>query len=212
MKRAVFFLILVFGAVACSGTSAGTTVTVDSTDPAPSATGTTTTTTGASTSTSSTLATGVAAFAIQSVGFGESGWIEITNLGPDAGDPGGHWIASHPDYFEVPHAFVEPGDSIAITFGDARPRGIATRYPVGGTMLPLSAESGEVGLYDEGSFGDPSAVVDYLQWGRTPHFRTAVAIAGGAWPEDGVIVVTGASGALSATHQPTAGPDDWAVE
>jgi hypothetical protein len=211
MKRVAFLLVLVLGAAACSGTSTDPTTTTEPATTPPAADGSTTTTEVA-TDTSSTLVTGTATFAIGAVGFGETGWIEIVNLGPDVGDPGGHWIGTHPDYLELPHTIVEPGDGIAVTFGDARPRGIATRFPVNENLLPLSAGSGEVVLYDAGTFGDPSAVVDYLQWGEPLHFRSAVAIAAGVWPEDGVIVVPGNTAVIAASRLPATGPDDWAAQ
>jgi hypothetical protein len=208
MKRVAFLLVLVLGVAACSG--AGTDPTTTTAPPA-AADGSTTTTAPAI-DTSSTLVTGTASFAIGAVGFGESGWIEIVNLGPDVGDPGGHWIATHPDYLELPHTIVEPGDSIAITFGDARPRGIATRFPVNENLLPLSEGAGEVVLYGTGSFGDPSAVVDYVQWGEPLQFRSAVAIAAGVWPEGGVVVVPANTTAITASRLPTIGPNDWAAQ
>lgn len=208
MKRVAFLLVLVLGAAACSSTGTDPTTTTAAT---PTADGSTTTT-EAATDTSSTLVTGTASFAIGSVGFGESGWIEIVNLGPDVGDPGGHWIGTHPDYLELPHTIMEPGDSIAVTFGDARPRGIATRLPVNENLLPLSPGAGEVVLYDGGTFGAPSAVVDYLQWGEPLQFRSAVAIAAGVWPEDGVIVVPANTAAIAASRLPTTGPVDWVTQ
>ena len=107
---------------------------------------------------------------------------------------------------------MEPGDSVAVTFGDARPRGIATRFPVNENLLPLSAGAGEVARYDAGNFGNPSAVVDYVQWGEPLQFRSAVAIAAGVWPEDGVIVVPGNTTVITASRLPTTGPDDWATQ
>ncbi len=208
MKRVAFLLVLVLGTAACSGTSADPTTT---TGPA-TTTGSTTTTTKPAPDTSSTLVTGTATFAIGAVGFGESGWIEIVNLGPDVGDPGGHWIGTHPDYLELSHTIMEPGDSVAVTFGDARPPGIATRFPVNENLLPLSAAAGEVALYDAGNFGNPSAVVDYVQWGEPLQFRSAVAIAAGVWPEDGVILVPGNTTVITASRLPTTGPDDWATQ
>lgn len=208
MKRVAFLLVLVLGTAACSGTNADPTTT---TGPA-TTNGSTTTTTKPAPDTSSTLVIGTATFAIGAIGFGESGWIEIVNLGPDVGDPGGHWIGTHPDYLELPHTIMEPGDSVAVTFGDARPRGIATRFPVNENLLPLSAGAGEVALYDAGNFGNPSAVVDYVQWGEPLQFRSAVAIAAGVWPEDGVIVVPGNTTVITASRLPTTGPDDWATQ
>ena len=71
----------------------------------PSSTATTaisSTETNDETTTSTTVVTGDARFVIGNVVFGELGTIEVGNLGPDAGDLTGQWLAVDPNYLELP--------------------------------------------------------------------------------------------------------------
>lgn len=208
MKPAAVILLIALAASACSPNDAETTTSTSAVEPTAGDTGTTTTVTEAST-TSSTIPAGEATFAIGEVKFGEAGWVEIVNLGPDPGDPGGHWIAMHPFYLELPSVVIEAGDSIALTFGNRAPPGVENVFPVNETLPVLSSDSGEIGLYADGDFGDPFSIVDYLEWNRTPHFRNPVAVAARIWPAESFIAVPAAMVAIAPTRLPTFGPDDW---
>ncbi len=210
MKSAVAMFVLALVAAACSGNGGGTTTTVAPPTTADDPTEVNSVSEAASTT--STLPAGDAAFALNEVRFGDNGWIDIVNLGPDRGDPGGHWIAMHPFYLEVPSTALEVGESVALTFGNPSPRGTASVFPINEKLPVPDADAGEVGLYSSGDFGDPLAIVDYVEWGDTPHFRNPVAVAARIWPDGGVVAVPAGALALVANRHPTFGPDDWAPE
>jgi len=207
MKPAALILLIALVASACSPNDAETTTSTSEVEPTGGGSETTTTDPAVST-TSSTLPAGEATFAIGEVKFGDTGWVEIVNLGPDPGDPGGHWIAIHPSYLEIPSVVIGAGASIALTFGNPAPPGIENVFPVNETLPVLSPDSGEIGLYADGDFGDAFSIVDYLEWGQTPHFRNPVAVAARIWPAESFIVVPAAA-AIAPTRLPTFGPDDW---
>lgn len=141
-----------------------------------------------------------AAFAIGTVVFGEQGWIEIVNTGPQAGNVHGLWIAAHPFYLELPSMIVEVGQSVRITL-DVDRTGEALVHATG--LLPtLAAEGGELALYSNGSFGDPGAIVDYVEWGSGGHFRSTVAEAAGIWDETRIVPMNGGEGGLQVLGGP----------
>jgi hypothetical protein len=61
------------------------------------------------------------------------------------------------------------------------------------------------GIHEHG--GRPSLVI-----GENLPERSAVAIAAGVWPEGGVVVVPANTTAITASRQPTIGPNDWAAQ
>lgn len=210
MKRAAIALVLVLSACTSNGSSPDSEVgpSLEPTTPSP-----TTTVPGddegaaAPETTSSTIITGNARFVIGSVVFGESATIEIGNLGPDAGDLTGFWIAIHPFYLEIPSTIIAPGKAIIVSIDEeANPELV---IPAAGLLPVLKSGSGEIGLYSGGGFGDPDAIVDYVEWGSTGHVRSDVAIKAGLWPMDQTIVIEGTATGLTADDRSEPGPQGW---
>ncbi len=162
---------------------------------------------GETTTTSTTIVTGDARFIIGDVAFGDSGSIEVGNLGPDAGDLTGHWVAVHPYYLELPQTVLAPGKSLVISIDEEADPELV--IPAAGLIGPLSGTSGEVGLYSSGSFGDPDAMVDYVLWGSTNQTRYPVALAAGLWPEDATIILDGSATGLTIVDRTDPGPQGW---
>jgi hypothetical protein len=162
---------------------------------------------GEATTTSATVVTGDAQFVIGDLAFGDAGFIEVGNLGPNAGDLSGHWLAVHPYYLELPATILGPGKSLVVSLAeDADPELV---IPAAGLIGPLSSSSGEVGLYASGAFGDPSAMVDYVAWGSTNQVRYPVAFAAALWPEDVAIVVDESASGLTIVDRTESGPQGW---
>ncbi len=138
-----------------------------------------------------------ASFVLSTVVFGDRGWIEVINTGPQAGNIHGHWIAIHPFYLELPSTIVEVGQSVRISLDPDADPGVVVS--AAGLLPVLVAPAGEVGLYSSGNFGDPNSIVDYLEWGSGGHFRSTVAIAAGIWDENSVVPMEGNEGGLRIT-------------
>ena len=139
-----------------------------------------------------------ARFLLSTVVFGDQGWIEVINTGPQAGNIHGHWIAIHPFYLELPSTIVEVGQTVRVSLDpDADP---VVVVGAAGLLPVLVAPAGEVGLYSSGNFGDPNSIVDYLEWGSGGHFRSTVAIAAGIWDENSVVPMEGSEGGLRVTE------------
>jgi hypothetical protein len=58
-------------------------------------------------------------------------------------------------------------------------------------------------LYANGTFGDPGAIVDYVEWGSGGHFRSTVAEAAGIWDETRIVPMNGDEGGLQVLGGPT---------
>lgn len=191
MKRVLLAVALV--AAACSSSAEPTTAAAPGTR-APEASSTT------AVATTQPIVTTDAAFAIGTVAFGERGWIEIVNTGPQAGNTHGLWIAIHPFYLELPSAIVEVGQSARVTL-DADGSGEALVHAAG--LLPtLAPVGGELALYANGTFGDPVAILDYVEWGSGGHFRSTVAEAAGIWDETRIVPMIGDEGGLQVLGGP----------
>jgi hypothetical protein len=159
------------------------------------------------TTTSTTVVTGDARFVIGDVVFGDLGSIEVGNLGPDAGDLTGHWLAVDPFYLEMPSTVLAAGKSVVVSVDvDADPDLVVA---AAGLLPPLNAALGEVGLYSSGDFGNPAAMVDYLAWGSTNQVRYPVALAAGLWPEEEVVAVDANATGLALVDRTQPGPQGW---
>ncbi len=157
--------------------------------------------------TSTTIVTGNARLIIGSVVFGDQTTIEVGNLGPDAGHLTGIWLAIDPYYLELPSTVLAPGSALIVSVAeDADPKLVV---PAAGLLPPLASASGEIGLYRSGDFGNPDAMIDYVQWGSTKHARTSVAVAAGLWPEEETISIDGSATGLTVGDREEPGPSGW---
>jgi len=172
MRRAIALALgLTLLAAACGSGSDSSAEDPSTTAPAPTTAGTSTTTTTAAVPTTSDGSGGdpgnsARSLVIVAVSF-DAGLILIRNDGNVDYDLSGHWLCNRPTYARLPDQVLAPGDVIEI---DA-------------SKVGLSADSGELGLYTSGDFGNPAAIIRYVQWGTDSHGRTGTAVAGGVWLE-----------------------------
>lgn len=211
LRRVVIALVLVVAACTDGGATPDEGSTFTPTAPSSSTVvaGISDTSETTSTTVGTTIVTGRANFVIGDVTFGDSATIAVGNLGPDPGDLTGYWIAVHPYYLELPSTILLPGDALIVSIAeDADPELVIT---ASGLLPSLDGASGEIGLYASGGFGDPNALVDYVEWGTAGHQRSPVAVEAGIWPEDTAIAVGGSATGLIAEDRSIPGPDGWGV-
>lgn len=183
MSRLGSLLIATVLAIAACGGSA------DSTTQAPTET---TGTPSATTAAPPTPAAG-SPLVISAVDF-DTGMIVITNTGDSDYDLAGHQLCNRPTYVELPAETLAPGATIEIPTSD----------------LGLSPESGEVGLYTARDFGNPEAIIRYVQWGEGDHGRSATAVEAGIWTSTTDFVPGGFPLYMTSETDPIS-PNDWAA-
>ena len=131
---------------------------------------------------------------VSAVAFGDAGYVEVTNVGDADGTLDGYWLCQFPSYFEISGALA-PGETArfeasASSFGD------------------LVDASGEIGLYVNAGFDDPSAIVAYVEWGETGHGRSVTAVEAGVWTDGSAVDAAGAAMIVAVEDVPT-NADGW---
>lgn len=180
MKRAVLSLAVVLAAC-------GTPTEADpSTTSAPATPSTTTT---SETTTTSTTAAGAGLLVIAAIDF-EAGNYTLRNDGDGPLDLTGYFACNRPSYAELPAEILGPGEQIDIS----------------GDGLSLSADDGELGVYNSQSFGSTAAIRAYVQWGSDGHGRTGTAVDAGVWTA-GEFVDNGGANLVSAGSEPITAAD-----
>ena len=97
--------------------------------------------------------------------------VEIKNQGASTVNIGGYFLCHWPSYDPLISLNVDCG-SLLLGAGDI----VVVSNFSGGT-----AADGELGLYINGSFGNPASILDYVEWGSTGHMRSSVAQSAGIW-------------------------------
>ena len=99
--------------------------------------------------------------------------VEIKNVGTTSVDVSNYWLCNFPSYSRVGVLTVSSGSPINLASGE---------FLVVVFDKTLNLADGELGLYDKGgSFSSSSAIVDYVEWGKTGHQRSSVAVQAGTW-------------------------------
>lgn len=158
---------------------------VTTTTEAPTTTKTPTTT--ETTTTTATVVVELAGLQLTEVVFGDH--VTITNNTDQEVSLDGMWLCNRPTYFGLSGSLA-PGESIEIAADDLR--GIA-------------AGGGEVGFYASRSFGDSSAMTDYVAWGGGGG-RESVAVEAGLWTDGDKAPSDG--GAITRTDE-ASGAGSW---
>ncbi len=159
MRRlAIAVTALALVAAACSGGSPAPDAGTSST-PAPGSSTAAASSAPSSTGTSSPLVIVAVDFA--------AGFVLLRNDGDEPVDLAGYWLCNRPNYVELPSRTVAPGEVLELDTAVSD--------------LSLDPAGGELALYSSRSFGDPAAILRYVQWGSDGHGRTDVAVTAGVW-------------------------------
>ena len=120
-------------------------------------------------------------FAINEVGLGPDGYVSLTNFTDVPVTLAGLYLCQRPNYIELPDVLVEAGATVRVALGDGA--GLENVVVTNASLGDLNPSDGEIAIYTSRDFDDSAAIIEYLEWGSTPHGRTNVAIAAGLWPE-----------------------------
>lgn len=117
-------------------------------------------------------------FSIEEIVLGPNGYVTIKNFTDTDANIGALYICQPPMCFDLPDAVVKAGRVARIAVGDG---GGVDDVVATHTGLVLSPSDGEVALYGSKDLDDPAAIRTYLEWGKTPHEATEVAVTAAIW-------------------------------
>lgn len=154
-----------------------------------------------------------AKFVLWSVNLGALSQVIVQNIGNEPGSLAGYWLCQRPSYYEYPDVTVPPGElaAVAVTGRDDifGPPSFAIAIEGLADIGPLDPTSGEVGLYLGNDFGNPDAIVSYVEWGSSNHARSETAVSAQIWLAGGFVQTSEETGAISATVLPPTDPAHW---
>ncbi|MFT4679823.1 MAG: hypothetical protein ACJAV7_001781 [Flavobacteriales bacterium] len=99
-----------------------------------------------------------------------SGQVEIYNNTDSELDVSSYFLCNFPSYAQLSSLDLDCG-SLIIPAGDF--------VVVSG--FNILGNDGECGLYTVPSYGDSNAIISYVEWGSTGHFRSSTAVGAGIW-------------------------------
>jgi hypothetical protein len=120
-----------------------------------------------------------ATFSIEEVGLGSNGYVTLENFTGVAEPLGGLVVCQGSHCQKLAAAQVAPGKRVRIAVGDGK--GVENVVMSKVDLGTLKPSDGEVAIYANGDAQHPKDIVNYVQWGSTPHARTAAAVKAGLW-------------------------------
>jgi hypothetical protein len=122
-------------------------------------------------------------FAINEIGLGPEGYVSLTNFTDIPVTLDGLYLCQSSECFQLPDVAVEGGQTVRVAAGDGN--GVENVVATNATFGELNPSDGEMALFTSQTLDDPEAIIEYVQWGSTPHGHTALAVEAGIWPATG---------------------------
>ena len=102
-----------------------------------------------------------------------NGTVEVKNIGSETVDISSYWLCDFPTYEQFADLNIICG---------------STMLEAGAIMAidnfnTINGADGEMAIYTNSSFGSPTGLIDYVEWGFTGHQRSGVAAEAGVWAE-----------------------------
>ncbi|MEO0403729.1 MAG: carbohydrate-binding module family 20 domain-containing protein, partial [Bacteroidota bacterium] len=111
-----------------------------------------------------------------------NGEVTLTNFGTASQEVGTYWFCNFPQYSQFSSETIVSGLSLLDP-------GASVTYAWSGA----TGAAGECGIYSvNGSYNDPNAIIDYMQWESANNQRSGVAVSAGVW-DDAANFVSGNS-------------------
>lgn len=121
--------------------------------------------------------------AIYEIGLGPEGYVALTNFTSVPVTTRGQYLCQGSDCFALPDVVIDAGATGKVTVGNGE--GLEGVIATKATIGELNPSDGEVALFVSENYDDPKALLNYLQWGSTPHALTKLAVDAGLWIETG---------------------------
>ena len=129
------------------------------------------------------MPTGGSFLAIYEIGLGPEGYVALTNFTSVPVTTRGQYLCQGSDCFALPDVVIDAGATGKVTVGNGE--GLEGVIATKATIGELNPSDGEVALFVSENYDDPKALLNYLQWGSTPHALTKLAVDAGLWIETG---------------------------
>jgi hypothetical protein len=120
-------------------------------------------------------------FAIIEVGFEPRGYVTLSNFTDVPVSLGGLYMCQGSDCFALPDQVVEAGRTVRVAVGNGQ--GLENVVATNATIGELRPVDGEIAIFASANTDDPRMLLNYLEWGSTPHHLTEMAIERGLWLE-----------------------------
>ena len=142
------------------------------------------------------------------------GSLLLANVSDQTVNVQGWWLCKRPAYWQLPDFELAPGQEVRVWVGNGEDTATDIFAARGfGTL----GSSGEIALYRDGSFSDPSSMVAYVGWGNGGG-RISEARRAGLWGDDfvqtnaGDVICRLDSGLFADGYQSMPAPDAPAIE
>jgi hypothetical protein len=120
-------------------------------------------------------------FEIVVINFEEEPYVELHNFTDSSSTVRGMVLTQPPSSFVLPDVEVAPGETVKVAVGSGS--GLEGLVIQNAELGELRPEDGEIAVFSSDDLNDPEAMLIYLQWGKTPHDLTDMAIGAGRWVE-----------------------------
>ena len=153
-----------------------------------------------------------AEFVLSEVVFGDNGYVVVRNVGGAIGNVEGYALCQRPNYLTLPSIELAPFEVVWIAVGDGAglvSTDVATVVQASGELGSFSPADGEMALYRSSSFSEAEQIVSYVEWGRTGHGRSSVAVEAEIWTEGQFIEIPDDAFGVVSTKATPSGPSDW---
>lgn len=120
-------------------------------------------------------------FDIIEVGLGPQGYVTLNNFTDVPVSLGGLYLCQGSDCFALPDQVVEAGQTVRVAVGNGQ--GLENVVATNATLGELRPADGEIAIFASEDTDDPQMLLNYLEWGSTPHELTEMAISQGLWLE-----------------------------
>lgn len=120
-----------------------------------------------------------AVFSVDQIGLGPNGYVTLRNFTDVRESMKGIVLCQESNCQAMPKVTVRPGLSVRIAVGSGS--GVKNVVLSHAHLGTLKQSDGEIAMYASGDASHPKNIVAYMQWGKTPHARTAEAVKAGLW-------------------------------
>jgi hypothetical protein len=136
--------------------------------------------------------------------------VELQNFGTAAVDISGWRVSNEFDSLTLPASMIlDPGEILVLHIASSGTNSDSEIF-TGDTWPMLGANQGSFGLFGPtGSFTDPDAMGDFVEWGAGDQLGEAVADDAGLWPAGDFVPLTSEGNSIQLCNRQVTGSGSW---